>query len=661
MTYDRKNKKITNLLRLSSLTVVLTLAFALIGEQKDAHAASLANWDPGMIISNDVFTNKGAMSASQIQAFLQSKVPNCDTNGAQTSEYGGGTRAQWGTAHGYPPPYTCLKDYNEGGRSSSQIIYDTAQQYSINPQVLIVLLQKEQGLITDTWPLSNQYRTATGYGCPDTAACGTTYYGLTNQVNWAAKMFRAILNLSPTWYSPYVVGNNYIRWSPNSACGGSNVNIRNLATAALYNYTPYQPNQAALNAGYGSGDSCSAHGNRNFYLFFSDWFGSTVSSPNYNWSVSSQQSTYKSVTTTTNTINLYPGETAKIIVKAVNSGNQTWQQYNTFMGTTHSQDRSSVFFSGDWYSPSRAARVKESFVEPGATGTFEFTVTAPNALFSSREYFNILTEGTTWHTDIGLYYNINVVQPSGEYYNATFQSYNLYSDAARTKSIAGSYNNVIKGSTLYGAIAFKNVGNSTLDKSFTYLATNGPRDRTSAFQDVSWANPNRIAQMNENSVAPGANGTVNFTIKTPTTTGLYNETYGLVAEGRSWMDINKLSTNINVVNTPRIIMTTGSMIGGEKLTTESLRRNFIIQTDGNLVMYDNVRPVWATNTSGSTGPITLVLQTDGNLVLYGASNRVLWHSNTAGMGGNTLIFQNDGNLVLYRAGGVPVWATHTRQ
>ncbi len=56
----------------------------------------------------------------------------------------------------------------------------------------------------------------------------------------------------------------------------SNVNIVNLATAALYDYTPYQPNAAALAAGYGTGDSCSSYGNRNFYLYFNDWFGTTI-------------------------------------------------------------------------------------------------------------------------------------------------------------------------------------------------------------------------------------------------------------------------------------------------------------------------------------------------------------------------------------------------
>ena len=51
--------------------------------------------------------------------------------------------------------------------------------------------------------------------------------------------------------------------------------IQNQATAGLYNYTPYQPNAAALAAGYG-GDACSAYGNRNFWNDFTDWFGPTT-------------------------------------------------------------------------------------------------------------------------------------------------------------------------------------------------------------------------------------------------------------------------------------------------------------------------------------------------------------------------------------------------
>ncbi|MBQ3320879.1 S-layer homology domain-containing protein, partial [Candidatus Saccharibacteria bacterium] len=68
----------------------------------------------------------------------------------------------------------------------------------------------------------------------------------------------------------------YIQYNPDSSCGGSTVYIENLATSSLYRYTPYQPNASSLAAGYGTGNSCSAYGNRNFYLYFNDWFGDST-------------------------------------------------------------------------------------------------------------------------------------------------------------------------------------------------------------------------------------------------------------------------------------------------------------------------------------------------------------------------------------------------
>ena len=270
----------------SSLLVALTVItgfFGVVFLSPQANASGVVGWQAGNIIDDSIMTRKNSMTAYQIQTFLSGKVPSCDTNGQKLSEYGGPDlngdgkvqRWEWGKAKYNQTKFICLKDYKvSDGRSAAKVIYDTAQKYAINPQVLIVLLQKEQGLVTDTWPLNIQYRSATGYGCPDTAPCDSQYYGLVNQLDWAAKMFRAILNNSPTWYTPYVLGNNYIQYNPNSSCGGSTVKIENRSTQALYNYTPYQPNKGALDAGWGTAP-CGAYGNRNFYLYFTNWFGST--------------------------------------------------------------------------------------------------------------------------------------------------------------------------------------------------------------------------------------------------------------------------------------------------------------------------------------------------------------------------------------------------
>lgn len=91
-----------------------------------------------------------------------------------------------------------------------------------------------------------------------------------------AELLRYYLdNMNQPWWSYKKPGNNYILWNvQNTGCGGSNVFIETKATAALYTYTPYQPNQAALNNLYGTGDGCSAYGNRNFWRIFHDWFSS---------------------------------------------------------------------------------------------------------------------------------------------------------------------------------------------------------------------------------------------------------------------------------------------------------------------------------------------------------------------------------------------------
>ena len=237
--------------------------------------ADLSQFQAGNIISDARFFDRGTMSAAQIQQFLEAKVPACQAG------------------------YTCLRDWYDTSRTTgadamcgayaggvreraSTIIYKVAQACGINPQVLLVILQKEQGLVTHVWPSDWRYTIAMGQGCPDTAACDTRYYGFFNQVYGAAWQLKRYANPPGTsqyftWYAPGKTWN--VRWHPNAACGSSPVYIQNQATADLYYYTPYQPNAAAIRAGYGEGDGCSSYGNRNFFNYFMDWFGSAGGNP----------------------------------------------------------------------------------------------------------------------------------------------------------------------------------------------------------------------------------------------------------------------------------------------------------------------------------------------------------------------------------------------
>ena len=248
-----------------AIAAVITAAITGVALLQDtSQAADLSKFDPGNIMSDTVMSNKNSMNVQQIQTFLDSKNPCNNTNIHMASWY---PNLKYTIKDG---KFVCMAKDTFDGQSAAQIIWQVSQDYGINPQFLIVLLEKEQGLITDTWPNHRQYQTATGFGCPDTAACDSKYFGLKNQLQNAASLFRTVLNGG---WSNYPVGNTYVQYHPNSWCGGTVVNIQNRATSALYRYTPYQPNPSALAAGYGSGDACGAYGNRNTYALFTDWFG----------------------------------------------------------------------------------------------------------------------------------------------------------------------------------------------------------------------------------------------------------------------------------------------------------------------------------------------------------------------------------------------------
>ena len=87
------------------------------------------------------------------------------------------------------------------------------------------------------------------------------------------------------------------------------------------------------------------------------------------------------------------------------------------------------------------------------------------------------------------------------------------------------------------------------------------------------------------------------------------------------------------------------------------RSVFAMQGDGNLVLYHDGAPLWATNTGG--GGAQLVMQGDGNLVVY-AGGQATWSSRTNGRGSAHVSVQTDCNVVIYSdTTGRPVWASNT--
>ncbi|MGW8484278.1 LGFP repeat-containing protein [Microbacterium sp. NPDC055903] len=232
---------------------------------------TLVGFNAGNIISDAVFTKKSTMTEAQIQTFLNSKVKTCRSGYTCLKDLKTATQSK--AADKYCSAYAGAKS-----ESAARIIYKVAQACGINPQVLIVMLQKEQGLVTHTWPSDWRYNAAMGQACPDTAPCNVAFAGFFAQVYGAARQMQIYMDgVYFTWYAPGKTWN--VLYHPNASCGRGAVKIANKATSALYYYTPYQPNAASLAAGYGTGNSCSSYGNRNFYNYFTDWFGSTQSAP----------------------------------------------------------------------------------------------------------------------------------------------------------------------------------------------------------------------------------------------------------------------------------------------------------------------------------------------------------------------------------------------
>ena len=136
---------------------------------------------------------------------------------------------------------------------------------------LLTTLQKEQGLITASGHRLNEtrYAIAMGYACPDSSHCDPQYFGFATQVYYAARQFR-IYEARPDLFMTAAGREDFVPFAPGEECGGARIFVENLATSNLYNYTPYQPNEAALS---GAGGPCASVGNANFYAYFNAWFG----------------------------------------------------------------------------------------------------------------------------------------------------------------------------------------------------------------------------------------------------------------------------------------------------------------------------------------------------------------------------------------------------
>lgn len=227
-----------------------------------------STFDPGNLISDAEFFRSASMSVAEIQAFLEQRNPNCRAGFVCMKDFTDTTFSRDQTV-------LCKAYEGAANETAAQILHKVSAACGVSVEALLVLIQKEQSLVTLSAPSAIRFERATGYACPDTAPCDSQFFGFYNQVYNAAKQFKRYSNPPGTsrFFTWFPVGQgSQVRLHPNAACGTRPVTMKNQATAGLHYYTPYTPNHIALVNLATVGDSCSAYGNRNFWRVYNYWF-----------------------------------------------------------------------------------------------------------------------------------------------------------------------------------------------------------------------------------------------------------------------------------------------------------------------------------------------------------------------------------------------------
>lgn len=99
------------------------------------------------------------------------------------------------------------------------------------------------------------------------------------------------------------------------------------------------------------------------------------------------------------------------------------------------------------------------------------------------------------------------------------------------------------------------------------------------------------------------------------------------------------------------------LVPGQTLVSRGGTSRLVHQTDGNVVIYTNGTPVWATNTQGATTHFFTMEAGTGNLVLYQNTGVSFWNSGTSGHPGAYLQLLDAGELRIVAPNGAVLFTT----
>jgi hypothetical protein len=205
-------------IRLLAVAAACVLAFGAAGVTH----ASAATYHRDRIITDYNMRASYSMSEAEIQSFLEARPGALDS--LTTTDHVG----------------TKMK--------ASKIIYQATQNFNISPRVILVMLQKEQSLLTAKDPSRHTLSRALGAGCFDGK---NLYPGFGKQVwfaSWLLNQYGEIKAYPTTYVSLWTTGMAV-------PCYTGTVIPLNLATYKLYTYNP------------------SFDGNKNFWTIHENYFG----------------------------------------------------------------------------------------------------------------------------------------------------------------------------------------------------------------------------------------------------------------------------------------------------------------------------------------------------------------------------------------------------
>ncbi len=160
------------------------------------------------------------------------------------------------------------------------MIYRAAISHGINPQVLIVMIQKESSLVENPNPTPDEINKALGADCPDNGSCNPAFQGFEKQVSRGAELLQAYLFELATngvTRSGWRIGVEKRAGAPRNKTNPNDskweyidgkpvfVTPVNAATAALFTYNPWVGGHTQPNGGY-------IGANYNFRLIWDRYF-----------------------------------------------------------------------------------------------------------------------------------------------------------------------------------------------------------------------------------------------------------------------------------------------------------------------------------------------------------------------------------------------------